>query len=203
MRSYLYAGAEGVTVLADAAPDVPGGWVRLPAGAAAERAVRSVVGPGLTGVCPSAARSVTELAALGAALAEAEEAAGLPVGHVAVMPAVETAAGVLAAVELARAPRVVRLLLGEAGLCRELRLAPGPDERELLWVRSMVVAASAAAGIAPPLADVCPDPARFAGSTEALRRLGFGGRLCADEVQLELAAGIFAAACTLSPEDIS
>ncbi|WP_432828193.1 aldolase/citrate lyase family protein [Dactylosporangium sp. CA-092794] len=149
---------------------------------------------GLAGVCPSAAASAPELAALAAALAEAEEAAGLPVGHLAVMPAVETAAGVLAAAELARVPRVVRLLLAEAALVAELRLVPGPDERELLSVRSTVVTASAAARVGPPVADVCPDQGRFAESSANLRRLGFGGRLCAGPEQLELAARIFVCA---------
>src|SRR4051812_14226700 len=193
MVSYLYVAGVRPAQLHDVAPIGPGGWVRLPPGEAGLRATRAVVGSGLVGVCASAAASAAELAALGAALAEAEESLGLPVGRIAVMPAVETAAGVLGAAELARAPRVVRLLIGEAGLRSELRITPGPDERELLWVRSMAVAASAAAGIGAPVADVCPDPDRFAASCAALFRLGFGGRLCCGDDQLELAAKIFAA----------
>jgi citrate lyase subunit beta/citryl-CoA lyase len=199
MRRYLYVPGARPAALDDVAMHsttghAAGGWVRLPPGEAGLRSARTAVHPELAGVCASCSESASELAALGAALAEAEEACGLPVGRIAVMPAVETAAGVLAAAELARAPRVARLLLGEAALRAQLRLAPGPDERELLWLRSVVVVASAAAGIAPPVADVCPDPGRFAESSAALARLGFGGRLCAGAGELELAGGIFAVA---------
>ena len=191
MVSYLFVAGARPVQLHDVAPIGPGGWVRLPPGDPGRRATREVVASGLGGVCASAAVTAAELAALAAALAEAEEAVGLAVGQIAVMPAVETAAGVLGAAELAHAPRVARLLLAEAPLRAELRLRPGPDERELLWLRSMVVAASAAAGIAPPVADVCPDPGRFVESSAALARLGFGGRLCAGEEQLKLAGEIF------------
>ncbi|GAA3456907.1 aldolase/citrate lyase family protein [Dactylosporangium matsuzakiense] len=192
MVSYLFVAGAQPAALLDGPPAGPGGWVRLPAGEAGLRAAKAAVVPGIAGVCASAAGSASELAALGAALAEAEEATGRAIGEVAVIPVLETAAGVLAAAELARAPRVARLLLAEAALVRELRLRPGPDERELLWLRSMVVTASAAAGVGAPLADVCPDPGGFGESSAALARLGFGGRVCADGDQLKLAAGIFA-----------
>ncbi|WP_433058192.1 aldolase/citrate lyase family protein [Dactylosporangium sp. CS-033363] len=194
MVSYLYVAGLRPARLHDVAPIGPGGWVRLPPGAAGMRATRAVVAPGLAGVCASAAASAPELAALGAALAEAEEAAGLPIGCIAVIPALETAAGVLAASELARAPRVARLLLGEAALRAELRMRPGPDEAELQWLRSMAVLAAAAAGIGAPVADVCADPGRFEASSRTLARLGFGGRVCADDQQLKLAGEIFACA---------
>jgi citrate lyase subunit beta/citryl-CoA lyase len=194
MRRYLYVPGAGPMAIDDVANGEPDGWVRLPPGEAGLRAVRPAMSEQLAGVCPAAAESAPELAALGAALAEAEEACGLPVGRVKVMPAVETAAGVLAAAELARAPRIARLLLGEAGLRAQLHLSPGPDERELLWLRSMVVAASAAAGIPPPVADECADPGRFAQSSAALARLGFAGRICTGPGELERAEAIFAPA---------
>ncbi len=125
-------------------------------------------------------------------LAEAEEAVGLPVGRIAVMPVLETAAGMLAAAEIARTPRVVRLLLGEQGLRKELRLEPGPDERELLWIRSSAVVASAAAGIAPPVGGPCPDRELLRASTEGLRRLGFGGRVCLDADEVAVVGEVFA-----------
>ncbi|MGI5244173.1 aldolase/citrate lyase family protein [Dactylosporangium sp. CA-139066] len=193
MRRYLYVPGQRPLVIDDVAIGEPDGWLWLPPGGAGLRAVRPAMRPDLAGVCASAAESAPELAALAAALAEAEDACGMPVGRVKVMPVVETAAGVLAAAELARAPRVVRLLLGEAGLRAQLRLSPGPDERELLWLRSMVVAASAAAGIAAPVADGCPDADRFEASGAALARLGFAGRLCAGAGELERTEGIFAA----------
>jgi hypothetical protein len=72
----------------------------------------------------------------------------------------------------------MHLLLGEDAVAAELGLEPGTDEHELLWMRSQVVLASAAAGISPPIAS--PGPAESGpvrSSTVELRRLGFGGRV--------------------------
>ena len=72
-----------------------------------------------------------------------------------IAPILEDAGAVLAALDIAGAsPRVARLQLGEADLCAATGIAPGPDESELLWARSQVVLASAAAGIDPPLGSV-------------------------------------------------
>jgi len=208
MRSYLYVpGASFAATAADAVIAQPDGsaapgseeahagpdiWVMIDAGEQSHRELRSVVRSGLTGVCVAGARSASELAALGAALAGAEEGVGLPVGRIAVMPVLETAAAVLGAAEIARAPRVARLHLGERALCDALRIRASPDERELLWLRSMVVAASAAAGIGAPIGDVCADQDMFGPSADWLRRLGFAGRACAGEGQVLMANEIFA-----------
>jgi citrate lyase subunit beta/citryl-CoA lyase len=172
-------------------------WARLPGGAPGQQAVRAVVSPALSGICV-AAESATELAALGAVIAEAEEAVGLPVGRIAVVPRLETAAAVLQAAEIARAPRVVRLQLAEGHLVRQLRVEPGQDERELLWARSMVVIACAAAAIAPPIAGSCPAGTECEASARVLRRLGFRGRTCLDDDQVQIANTVFADASTLA-----
>ena len=92
---------------------------------------------------------------------------------------VETAAGLLAATELASAAGVERLAVGEADLSAELGVTPGDDGVELLYARSRVVVASAAAGIDAPTGPVFTDFRDADGlrrSTEALARLGFGSR---------------------------
>lgn len=175
----------------------PAVWVRLVAGEPWQQAVRAVVSPVLAGICV-AAESATELAALGTVVAEAEEAVGLPVGRIAVVPRLETAAAVLQAAEIARAPRVARLQLAEGPLIRRLRVEPGQDERELLWARSMVVMAGAAAGLEPPIAASCPAGIECESSGRVLRRLGFRGRTCLDEVQVLIANKVFANASTLA-----
>nr|WP_235735418.1 hypothetical protein [Nocardioides alcanivorans] len=70
----------------------------------------------------------------------------------------------------------------------------GPDERELLWVRSQIVVASAAAGIAPPIAPVSTDFRDLDAlrtSTEALARLGFVGRACIHPAQVAVVNDVF------------
>ena len=159
--------------------------------------MRAVVSPALTGVCV-AAESASTLAALAAVIAEAEEAVGLPVGRIAVVPRLESATAVLQAAEIARAPRVARLHLAEGPLARQLRAEPGEDGRELLWARSMVVAAGAAAGLAAPTAAAGPVGADNETSASALRRLGFRGRTCLDEAQVRIVNTVFANTSTLA-----
>ena len=179
------------------AVDRPAVWVRITNDEPGQHAVRAVVSPALAGICV-AAESANELAALATVLAEAEEAVGLPVGRIAVVPRLESAAAVLQAAEIARAPRVTRLQLAEGPLVRQLRVEPGPDERELLWARSMVVIAGAAASLEPPIAAACPAGTECEPSAEVLRRLGFRGRTCLDDEQVRIANKVFANASTLA-----
>ncbi|MDG6103651.1 CoA ester lyase [Dactylosporangium aurantiacum] len=180
----------------------PAVWVRVNTGPAGEADARAVAGPNLAGVCLAKADSPAQVAALGVALAGAEEACGLPVGTIAVVPLLESAAAVLAAPAIARAPRVARLQIGEADLRAELGVTLGPDERELLFVRSQVVLAAAAAGIAPPVAPVSTDYrdlAALRASTVALRRLGFLGRACIHPAQVEVVNEVF----TPTPQELA
>jgi citrate lyase subunit beta / citryl-CoA lyase len=173
----------------------PGGarelWARLEPADRQWRPVRHVVSTALTGIFATV-ESATEVAALGTVIAEAEEAAGVPVGRISVIPCLGTAAAVLQAAEIARAPRVARLQLTEGTLARQLRVELGEDGHELLWARSMVVLAGAAAGLAPPISSPCPDGVDPQCSGKALRRLGFGGRVCAVEAHVRAANNVFA-----------
>ncbi len=117
------------------------------------------------------------------------------------MPLLESAAAVLSAKEIAGAPRVRRLQVGEADLRADVGIETGPDERELLYARSHVVLASRAAGIAPPIAPVSTqfrDLEAFGESTRAMARLGFVGRACIHPAQVAVANQVF----TPSPEAV-
>jgi citrate lyase subunit beta/citryl-CoA lyase len=112
----------------------------------------------------------------------------------ALAPVLEDAGALFAAREIAAAPRVRRLQLGEADLRASVGLWPGPDDADLLWARSQVVFASAAAGIEPPLGPVSTnftDLAALRESTNRLRRLGFFGRACIHPAQLAVVNEIF------------
>lgn len=169
-------------------------WVRVNPGPAGLADLEAVASPAVTGICVAKAESVEGLAELDAALA----------GHpgIVLCPILESAAAVLAAPLLARAPRVARLQLGEADLKADLGVETGPDERELLWARSQVVLASAAAGLGAPLAPVSTvldDPEALRASTRALRRLGFHGRACVHPAQIPVVHEVF----TPSPEEVA
>jgi citrate lyase subunit beta/citryl-CoA lyase len=106
-----------------------------------------------------------------------ELAAALP--GVPVIALVETAAGVLAAPELARVEAVRRLALGALDLEQDAGIAPDPDT--LRPVRVALALASRAAGLRGPVDGVCPDlhdPAATAAEARDAARAGFRAKLC-------------------------
>lgn len=165
-----------------------GVWVRLNTGDLRETDVRAIAdAPALTGVMVAKTETAEELVELDRLLTSLGSTA-------AVVPLLESASAVLNAVAIAKAPRVQRLQIGEADLRADIGVTPGEDERELLHVRSHVVLASTAAGIAPPIAPVSTnfrDLDAFRASTEALARLGFVGRACIHPAQVAVANEVF------------
>jgi citrate lyase subunit beta/citryl-CoA lyase len=169
-------------------------WVRINPGTAGIEDAAAVVGPGLTGVMAAKTESAADVVSVDAALLRAEAASGLPAGQVAVVPLLESAAAVLAAAEVARAPRVRRLQVGEADLKADIGVTPGEAESELLHVRSHIVLVSAACGLEPPVGPVSTDfrdLERLRASTRALARLGFVGRACIHPAQIPVVNDVF------------
>ncbi len=109
-----------------------------------------------------------------------------------VVPIVETAAGVMNVLEVARAPRVERLALGAL----DLQLDAGMQEGAagLAVARGQLVLASRAAGIEPPLDAVTLsiDGDVVGKAAERARRDGFGGKLCVHPRQIEPVLRAFA-----------
>jgi citrate lyase beta subunit len=119
------------------------------------------------------------------------DAAALPP----IIAIVETAAGLQESAEIATAPGVGVLLLGGVDLGVELRLTPRADGLELLFARSKLVVASAAAQIAPPIDTVHVDIADDAGlraESELALSLGFGGKACIHPRQVPIVERAFA-----------
>ena len=111
----------------------------------------------------------------------------LPPGSV-LLPLIESAAGVLDAPGIAITPGVVRLMLGHLDLAAELGIDPD-DSRTLAPARFAVVAASAAAGIAPPVDGVCTevrDIEQVRHAALASLAAGFPAKLCIHPAQVEI-----------------
>lgn len=163
-------------------------WVRVNEGPAGAADIAALAGlPAITGFVIAKASGAAQLREIDAVLTRCGSAA-----HV--VPLLETAAAVWDVADIAGAPRVLRLQVGEADLRAELGIEPGDDERELLWIRSRVVVASAVAGLAPPIAPASTqvrDLEALRASTIAVRRLGFGGRTCIHPAQLPVVAAVF------------
>jgi citrate lyase subunit beta/citryl-CoA lyase len=169
-------------------------WVRINPGAAGHEDARAVLGSALTGVMVAKTESPAELDQLDAVLAETERDRGLVPGSIQVVPLIESAAAMLSARDIAGAPRVARLQVGEADLAADTGITPSEDEREWATTRAMVVLVSAAAGLLPPVAPVSTnfqDLDRLAGSTRALARQGYVGRACIHPDQIPVVNAVF------------
>jgi citrate lyase subunit beta/citryl-CoA lyase len=98
---------------------------------------------------------------------------------VALIPQVETAAGIFRAVELASAPGVMRLAFGHLDFAVDIDAAPVPEA--MAYARSALVLASRVAGIAGPIdsvtTDLDNDEAARRDASQA-RAIGFTGKLC-------------------------
>jgi citrate lyase subunit beta/citryl-CoA lyase len=105
-------------------------------------------------------------------------AAQLPYG-LPIVPLVESATGLWNARALAAVKSVRQLAFGSVDF--QLDTGIEDDDKGLLYARSHLVMASAAAGIAPPVDGVTvalDEEARLAADVRAARALGFGGKLC-------------------------
>ena len=97
----------------------------------------------------------------------------------ALLPLIETAAGIDRVREVAGAAGVQRLLFGSIDL--QLDLGVDGDGEELLLYRSQLVLASRLAQIAAPVDGVCTaldDETAVRAEAQRARRSGYGGKLC-------------------------
>ncbi|GAA4642592.1 HpcH/HpaI aldolase/citrate lyase family protein [Gordonia humi] len=97
-----------------------------------------------------------------------------------VLPLIETASGVASATSIASRPGVARLAFGSIDYANELGVDP-TDRESLLLTRSMLVLASATAGVAPPVDGVTTalnDPAALTDDVAYAARIGLPAKLC-------------------------
>jgi citrate lyase subunit beta/citryl-CoA lyase len=169
-------------------------WIRINPGLMGHDDVKVVIGPAVTGVVVAKTESGDDLIALHAVLTALEDQREMVAGSIGVVPLLESASAVLRAMEIAKAPRVQRLQVGEADLKADIGVELGDDQRELLYVRSHVVLVSAAAGIDPPVGPVdtnFKDVEALKASTEAVKRMGYLGRACIHPAQAAVVNEVF------------
>lgn len=114
-------------------------------------------------------------------------------------PLIESAKGLRHAWDIAAAPGVAGILFGAFDFSAEVGCDQSWDS--LLFARSLVVAACAAAGVIPleaPWGDL-RDPDGLEESSSRSRRLGFVGRACIHPAQVEIVHRAY----TPSPEDVA
>lgn len=169
-------------------------WVRINPGTQGHDDLAAVLCPALRGVCVAKTEDVGSLEELSALLAAREQQLALEPGSMLVQPQLESARALSAIAELARAPRVVQLQIGEVDLLADCGMELSDDEREMLFARSLLVVESIAAGLPAPVGPVSVDfrdLELFRRSCIALRRLGFRSRACIHPAQVTVAAEVF------------
>lgn len=168
-----------------AAPDRQRILVRVNAAATSWHAddrdlVKGLAVDGLGGAMLAKAESHDDLAALGGVIG----AGGL-------VPLIESAKGMYALDAICRVARVVRVAFGHLDFQVDLGMVCGPDEQELVPVRSALVLASRNAGIASPIDGVTvdwQDAERLERDAIRARRAGFGAKLCIHPDQVPIMA---------------
>jgi citrate lyase subunit beta / citryl-CoA lyase len=169
----------------------PSVWVRVNAATVEADIASFTVAPAgvmVPGAEPALLHDVDAL------LTARERAWGAPEASIQVIPLIETARGLLAAVELAGTRRAVRLAIGRADLAAELGLGIDPEGPEFRSILLDIVIASAAAGISAPLAPTSTDfrdLAALRSSTDQLMRLGYRGRTAVHPAQLAVINEVF------------
>lgn len=121
-----------------------------------------------------------------ALVAEVDELLAACARQVPLVPLVESAQGLAELEGVAALPRVLRFGMGEADLCADLGLLPGPDRTELAPYRAQVVAASARRGKAAPIGSTSTelkDLDSVRATTQALLRQGFRARTAVHPAQ--------------------
>ena len=164
--------------------------------------LQAVFASALSGIRLAKTESASEVAAVDDWLSTAEQAAGVTVGSIALVPTIESAQGLLAAESMAECERVQNFCFGASDFANDIGADPGPMGLELLYAQSQLVLISRAARLGPPVAPVYPNIADLEGlraTSEALRRLGFFGRSCIHPKQLPVVHEIF----TPSPQQIA
>ncbi len=138
--------------------------------------------PGVAAVMLPKAEYVVTLAAVARAGAQA------------LLPLVESAAGMAALDAIAAAPGVQRLAFGSIDLQADLGMCDAAED-ELLYFRSTLVLASRRAGIGAPIDGVTTaidDAVRLQTDVQRARRLGFCGKLCVHPNQVAAVNALFA-----------
>lgn len=139
----------------------------------------AVTHPGLTAIRLPKVGSADEVRAVATALDALERSASIAPGTVLLYLTVETAGAVLAAPELAAAPRVARLVFGATDFLADIGAPGAADGPATATARGALVLASRAAGIGAPVDNVhtaLDDGPGLRRGAQLARELGFFGK---------------------------
>src|SRR5690606_29155263 len=148
----------------------------------------AVVGPHIDGVCIGKVQTADDIAALDRIIADLERSAGLAIGHVKLIPWIESAKAIMHCYEICRAsPRLLGVAFGAEDFTHDMAIPRLDDETQLAYPRTVVCIAARAAGI---LAFDTPyfkfrDEAGLRENARAAKHRGFKGKFAIHPAQIE------------------
>jgi citrate lyase subunit beta/citryl-CoA lyase len=148
--------------------------------ALAVRDLEAAIGPQVDGICVTKTESAEHLRLLGELVSELEAERGLAPGHTRFLALVESPAAFMQMAAIARAPRVVALMLGGEDFALEVGMEPAQET--LLMPKQQMILAARAAGVMPlgfidSIASF-GDREAFRAMARRSRRFGFAGATC-------------------------
>jgi citrate lyase subunit beta/citryl-CoA lyase len=164
--------------------------------------LEAVVSAGLHAVRVPKAESADQIRTVDERLASLERERGIEAGTIGIVATIETAAGVMAAADLARAPRVEGFTFGAADFVRDIGADPAAADLASLYARQHLVLVSRAARIDAPVAPVYTQVKDLDGlrrTTAEARAIGFYGRSCIHPSQVPIVNEAF----TPRPEEVA
>jgi len=157
--------------------------------------ITAVITPYLTGIVLPKVEAARELQTIDWLVAQLEEERGLAPGSVEIVPIIETAKGIAAVNEIARAaPRVRHMAFGMVDLAADMQLDLGDDHGAIAHARFAVAVASRAAGLQGPLDTAFVDIKnleRLRRTASHARSMGYVGKGCIHPDQIAVVNEVF------------
>lgn len=168
--------------------------------------LEAVTVPGLAAIVAPKVETAAEVTVLDALLTHYEQQAGLPRGHIELIPVLETAKGIYHAYQIATSSPRVATISAAAGpggdTARSLGYRWSKDGMETLYLRSKVLLEARAAGVAYPLIASWFDVADLEGlraDAQRNRQLGYTGQIVIHPSHVPIVNEVF----TPSAEEIA
>lgn len=157
--------------------------------------IHAMVRAGIDGIRLPKTETAQDIYDVEAIIEEAEKQCGRVVGSTKMMAAVESATGVLNAVDIAKASkRLIGIALGAEDYVTNLHTKRSPEGIELFFARSMILHAARNAGIAA-LDTVYSDVNNEEGlrkEVEIIKQMGFDGKSVINPRQIPIVNSVFA-----------
>ncbi len=148
----------------------------------------AVVGPHIAGVSVGKIQTPQDIAHISGMLARLEAQAGVPAGHITLVPWIETAMAIVHVYAIcAASPRIVGVAFGAEDFTHDMGIERCEDDSEVAYPRSAMCVAARAAGV---LALDTPyfrfrDPEGLQQNALVSRKIGFKGKFAIHPAQID------------------